>query len=121
MHRQLLLITVLCLSGNTLFAQPTDTLRRRDPGGWEFMQVRRNGNVINEGNLLNGKPEGVWTEQWDSRGPKEVVTYHQGIKDGVNIRIARDGFTEAMQYYKNGKLEGPSRLYNRGLFIAEES
>lgn len=121
MIRPFLLLSACVLASSALSAQATDTLRRRDPNGWDFIQVVRNKTVITEGSMRGGVREGVWTEYWETKLPHTVTTYHNGQKDGLFMDIRKNGAVELLQYFRNDKLDGPSRRYNPGAKIAEES
>lgn len=116
-----LLFAITLFSFHTLSAQETDTLRRRDPGGWDFIQVVRNKTVITEGATHAGMREGVWTEYWDSKLPHIVTTYINGQRDGLYMDIRRTGTVELVQYFRKDKLNGPARRYTPNAKIAEES
>ena len=113
----MLLSTVLAAE-----AQSLDTVRRKDPGGWEFQQVVRGKNVLAEGYRLNGVPEGTWIGYWESSGYPQIITnYKNGQLSGTRMQISAQGYTEQIENYRNGMLDGPKRVYQPGSqFIAEE-
>lgn len=92
-------------------AQKVDTLRRNDPGGWEFVQVRAGDYVMAEGKYLNGRREGVWTEFWESKLPHYVTSYSKGLRNGVHLDIRKSGQVEKIENYSNDKLDGPMRHF----------
>jgi len=118
---RLLLLVLLSLGFTTLHAQHLDTLRRKDANGWTFIQVRNNGIVLTEGREHDHIPEGVWTTFWDNGFPHNMVTYRNGKRDGVSLKITRDGYTELVENYVNDLLEGPRRTYNRSAAASEEA
>src|ERR1043165_2994469 len=91
-----LLVLFLCLSG-VVSAQNVDTIRRRDPGGWEFVQAVRGKVIVTEGATHNGIREGNWVEYWENKIPHTVTSYRNGRKDGIYIEIRRTGQIELEQ------------------------
>jgi antitoxin component YwqK of YwqJK toxin-antitoxin module len=120
MKRLFLLLSALLCTAQS-FAQMPDTLRRRDPGGWEFIQVVQGALVITEGKTHNGLREGVWTTFWDNRLPHTITSYAAGKKNGSYVEIRRTGQVEWLMNYTNDTLDGPSRKYHPGANIAEET
>ncbi len=117
------LLLIMVLVSNTLFAQRNDTLRRKDANGWEFIQVRDYNVVTTEGHLHNGIAEGVWNEYFPTTVPSKLTTYLHGIKDGEEITVNGAGMIVSVAHYKDGKLEGPKRVYNteNGMGLLEET
>lgn len=120
MKRSFLLLAFLVCAASS-FAQMPDTLRRRDPGGWEFIQVAVGSVVVSEGNTHNGVQEGVWTTFWENKLPHIVASYSAGKKNGSYVDIRRTGQVERMMNYTRDTLDGPSRRYYPGANIAEET
>jgi antitoxin component YwqK of YwqJK toxin-antitoxin module len=116
----LLLAALLCITVSS-FAQMPDTLRRRDPGGWEFIQVVQGPLVVAEGKTHDGLQEGVWTTFWENRLPHTLTSYAAGKKNGSYVEIRRTGQVEWLVSYTNDSLDGPSRKYYPGANIAEET
>ena len=100
-----------------------DTIRRKDAGGWEFMQVRLpdHKTVYSEGSLHNGIKEGAWTTYWETGFPKTITCYTEGKKNGSYIETDPGGAIVKLINYKNDKLEGPSRTYMSRGSMTEES
>jgi antitoxin component YwqK of YwqJK toxin-antitoxin module len=121
MFRYLLLLTALLCFTQDTFAQKIDTLRRRDPDGWEFIQLVRGNMVVSERNLHHGILEGNWIEYWENKLPHTIVAYRNGKKNGISIDIRKTGQVELTESYSNDKLDGPTRRYNPGIGIAEEA
>lgn len=117
------LLSLLAVVSTTVtLAQQNDTLRRKDPNGWDFIQVRSYNVVIAEGYLNKGVREGVWNEYYPTVVPSSVTTYLHGKKDGLAMKITAAGMVEVVEHYKNDKLEGPYRMYNsEGMGLLEES
>lgn len=110
------------LAFNSLFAQSTpDTIKRNDPDGWVFMQVRKDGYVAAEGNTHKGIQEGVWSSYWSTGYPNQMVTYLHGKKDGLAMRMLEEGILDYVEHYKNDKLEGPRRTFHIRGPIYEET
>jgi len=118
----LLMASVSCSFVSATYAQPLDTLRRKDPDGWEFIQVKRGANItIAEGYRHNGVDEGAWITYWDNGYPRSIYTYRKGKRNGVHTEINQQGYTELVENYKDDLLEGPQRRYQLGTsFITEE-
>lgn len=121
MKRSLILLAVFITAASTSFAQLTDTLRRRDHGGWEFIQIRQGNTVLMEGKTLHGLREGVWTVFWENLLPHTLTSYQHGKRNGSYIEIRRTGQIEFLKNYTNDTLDGPSRRYYPGANIAEET
>jgi antitoxin component YwqK of YwqJK toxin-antitoxin module len=111
MQYRLLTLTFLFLA-NYSFAQQSDTLRRKDANGWEFVQMRNFKQVVLEGNLHNGVKEGVWTDYWPTEYPHTVTSYVNGKKEGMSIGMDGMGRIEYIENYKDNKLEGPKKVYD---------
>jgi antitoxin component YwqK of YwqJK toxin-antitoxin module len=115
-------IVAVILSGGQAYAQKSDTLRRKDVNGWEFVQVRSYNKVVAEGYLSNGQKEGVWTEFHPTFYPSSTTTYLHGKKDGVAMSISAAGQVLSVENYKGDKREGPYRLFNsEGTGVLEEA
>ena len=125
MHQKLtrtLLSAIAIAAATTGFAQQNDTLRRKDPNGWEFIQVRAYNVVRLEGYLHNGIKEGVWSDFHPMGFPSGTTSYLHGKKNGMAMKITGAGMVEALENYKDDKLEGPVRVYNpEGMGLLEES
>ncbi|MBS1616306.1 MAG: toxin-antitoxin system YwqK family antitoxin [Bacteroidetes bacterium] len=111
---------LLCLATSS-FAQMPDTLRRRDPGGWEFIQVRRGNLVMSEGKTHQGLREGVWTEFWENMLPHTLTSFTKGKKNGTYVELRRTGQVEKLISYTSDLPDGPSRTYFPGANMAEET
>jgi antitoxin component YwqK of YwqJK toxin-antitoxin module len=120
MNRFVPLLLALAGFSQNASAQRSDTLRRHDPGGWDFVQVRSGDRLVMEGRTLNGLREGVWTEYWDNKLPHFVTSYSKDQRNGVHLDIRKTGQVEHCENYSDGKLDGPSRHYVPGVGIAEE-
>src|SRR4051812_34695422 len=70
----LLALFIIVVTVPRLFAQ-MDTLKRKDPNGWEFIQIRKGGVTTLEGHLNKGIQQGVWTSYWASNYPQQIITY----------------------------------------------
>lgn len=102
-------------------AQPFDTLRRKDPGNREFIQVRKGANIHAEGYVENGLTEGVWTQYWENGYPISMITFRKGKMDGLKVNYNAQGMIEVMENYRDDLLEGPKRAYRSGTqFLSEE-
>ena len=120
MYRLLILGLLLCCNQFT-FAQGPETVRRKDPDNWEFVQMRQGNVVISEGNMHDGIQEGAWTYFWENGLPHHVITYKRGVKDGTCFDITRVGQIEVVENYRNGKLEGPRRVFAGGGKLLDET
>jgi TonB family protein len=69
--------------------------------------------------FLNGKREGPQYYYRKTNGkvaldtfPKEIETYHNGIKEGASKRFGKNNVLIAEYYYKNNKLDSVGREWN---------
>lgn len=111
-RRNPILFLLIFLTHLTALAQDLDTIKRKDPGGWIFMQIKKDGVVWMEGNMHNNIKEGVWTMFWTTGYPQTMTTYVNGKKDGLEMRLIEEGSLDYIQYYKNDLLEGPRRTFH---------
>ena len=100
-----------------------DTIRRKDAGGWEFMQVRMpdHQTIYLEGTLHNSIKDGAWTMYWETGYPKTITYYTEGKKNGTYIETDPGGGIVKVINYKNDQLEGPSRSFLSHGGITEEA
>lgn len=113
---------IFCTAITTANAQSLDTLRRKDVGNWEFLQVRNGPVVLSEGYRHNGIAEGTWITYWPSGYPMEVTNFRNGKRNGINMQVNGQGYTELVENYKDDLLDGPQRKYQIGTsFISEET
>lgn len=119
----IILFLVSCSLHEMVLAQGLDTLRRKDADGMDFIQIRKGGNVLQEGYLQNGVYQGTWTQFWESTGYPNIITnYKNGKLNGVRIQISAQGYTELVEHYSNDLLNGPKRKYQVGSqFLNEET
>lgn len=119
--KTLVCIALLGLFTSGICVSQIDTLRRKDSGDREFIQVRRGNTVLSEGYLSHNKPEGVWVQFQENGYPHIITSWHNGQKNGIYMEINPQGYTDMTANYKDDLLEGPRRLYRSGsTFLSEE-
>jgi antitoxin component YwqK of YwqJK toxin-antitoxin module len=117
-----LMTLVVCSSYQAANAQSLDTLRRKDADNWEFLQVKKGPSVLSEGYRHNGIPEGTFIVYWDSGYPMTITNYRNGKKNGIEMHVNAQGYTEEINNYKDELMDGPQRTYQIGTsFISEEA
>ncbi|QLH47277.1 MAG: hypothetical protein HWD58_17605 [Bacteroidota bacterium] len=79
------------------------------------------GKVVEEGILIGGRREGVWYIYHDNGFPKTVIPYRQGLKEGAELHLGKDGYLEEQISYSKDILHGPSRQYFKGSRLQKES
>jgi len=94
-----------------------DTIRRMDPDNWEYIQVKMPGGnfpenvLISEGSYHNGKLEGTWIDYWETGMPRTIDFYMNDKKSGISIENDPTGSIIRTINYRNGLLEGPTKVY----------
>lgn len=89
-----------------------DTVKRDDGGGRQFIQVYSYQSLMEEGYFQDGIREGVWIVYWPESYPSRIVTYKGGQKDGLSMEIDPAGKVQLVEYYKQGRKEGPRKRYH---------
>jgi|GEM_PF-2005632 len=69
------------------------------------------GEIIEEGESLNGLKEGPWMTYNDKGIPKVLTTYHLGKKQGLSLKFDDKGAISQKEYYHNDELEGECLVY----------
>ena len=68
------------------------------------------GNVLEEGNIVNNQKEGAWLSYYSSNRDKgkiqTLTNYHKGVKNGIDLTFAKNGTIETKATYANGQLNG---------------
>ena len=76
---------------------------------------RQHGEVIIEGEVLNGKKVGTWYEMFANKQLiHKVIQYNNGLKDGVCLEIDETGAVLKKSEYVGDKLNGASYNWYRG-------
>ena len=83
---------ILCSVYEPVNALSLDTLRRKDPGNWEFIQVRKGKVVHSESYRHNGVAEGTMVTYWDTGYPSEVTNFRNGKRNSCS------GFMTSMHH-----------------------
>jgi len=79
-------------------------------------------NLLEEGNVFNGKKEGTWLEYHITRqvgAIKKVTNYHQGQITGPVLEFDMNGRYVYRAFYKKGVLDGISTRFKYGKRIEE--
>jgi antitoxin component YwqK of YwqJK toxin-antitoxin module len=78
------------------------------------------GNKSSEGNLLNGKPEGIWKSYYESGQLKSIGKRTNHQLDSTWIFYDIDGNISSSISYKKGKKDGEKLSFEGGRLILEE-
>lgn len=119
MQKIFFLVVAILLSKATI-AQPLDTIRRKDAGNIEFLQVRKGVLVLAEGYRHNGVAEGTWINYWETGFPYLITNYRNNLRNGVAMQCNSQGFIELIENYKDDLLDGPKRIYQIGTGLVSE-
>ncbi len=68
---------------------------------------------IKEGDYLNGKRAGTWTEYHQTGLVRNITSYVDGVKQGAYLEIDDRGQLLKVAYYHNGELHGTYKEFNR--------
>ncbi|UII28071.1 hypothetical protein LVD15_06495 [Fulvivirga maritima] len=79
------------------------------------------GNVVEQGDLLNGHKVGNWTAFYTNGVVKSVTGYVDGVMQGMHIEMGQRGEIEKRCYYHNGQLHGDYVVYNRNRIKEEKT
>lgn len=78
------------------------------------------GNVIEEGQILNGLKTGTWVTYYpDKPYPKTIMSYTDGIANGPYFEFNNRGQLELKTFYKSNKLHGYWGQYSFGRVAKE--
>lgn len=67
------------------------------------------------GSVLNGKKEGVWIESTPgTEMPKTIVSFKNGMKNGIEIEFDRNGTIQKKSEYMNDTVNGSTITYRNG-------
>ncbi len=67
-----------------------------------------------QGDLLNGKKEGIWRMYYETGSPRSIMEYHNGVVNGMVMTLDHSGFIMKEEHYVDGKLDGFSINYHNG-------
>ncbi len=74
-----------------------------------------NGNLIEQGYLLNGVQTGAWTTfHVEKNIPQRIINYVNGTASGIYLELNERGQVELMANYENNQLDGPWGKYKFG-------
>jgi antitoxin component YwqK of YwqJK toxin-antitoxin module len=74
-----------------------------------------NGNIVEAGFVCNGKRSGTWIVNHSGKNePQTVISYINGVYNGLYLQLNDRGQIELMATYKNNKLHGPWGEYRFG-------
>jgi len=57
------------------------------------------------------KKTGLWLEFYANGNKKSIVSYKNGLKNGIFIKYHENGVVEIKKYYKKDKLHGIAKYY----------
>jgi hypothetical protein len=101
---------------------PDDAVRIPYPDlpGMEKVTVYANGDILEEGDYLNGLKHGAWTVyNPDRRVVSRLETYYQGALQGTTLVFDRNGTIQSKTYYYNNQKHGQELIYDNRR-VAEE-
>jgi len=79
------------------------------------------GKISGEGNVLNGKPHGLWKNYYEDGKLKSIGKLNQGLTDSTWRFFTVDGMPSMKIQYSNGKKEGIRTLYSAdGKVVSKE-
>ncbi len=74
-----------------------------------------NGNIVEEGYLLNGAQNGAWITYYPEKNlPKSITYYVNGVVTGLYLEFNDRGQIEVRASYNQNKLDGPWGQYRFG-------
>ncbi len=69
--------------------------------------------IIAEGDIKNNRQHGAWTT-YDSKGiVNSVISYNEGLLQGLSLTFDKQGYIESKANYFRGELHGEYLLYKR--------
>ena len=81
------------------------------------------GELIEEGDMLNGKKTGSWLTYHKGTNikhiPETIVNYHDGVLHGVALKFDKTSNLTEKAFYVNGVLEGKMINYKRSKIVGE--
>ena len=95
---------------------PANAEKTPYPGNSELVKVTvrfPDGKLQNQGDFLNGKKDGTWTEYHSNGLIKSMTSYVQGKKQGNYIEIDERGELQLRAYYHNDLKDGDYVVYNQ--------
>ena len=120
----MILLMVACEQGDSStstvtggFADmPAGAVQTPYPDNEDLVQVEvsnASGDVLQQGDYLNGVREGVWTEFHPNGFVKSMTGYVNGAQQGQSIVIDDRGQAESTSFYHNGQMDGEYLKFNR--------
>lgn len=101
------------LEGYEVIDIPNTTIKRVN-------QKSADGNIIEEGQILNGNKTGTWVTYYpDKPYPKTIMTYTNGMANGPYFEFNNRGQLELKAFYKSNKLDGYWGQYSFGRVAKE--
>lgn len=92
----------------TLTAIPNSAVQRAE-------RVGAMGQVLESGYLLDGKQHGTWTSyDADGKHPRKIVSYADGILDGIYLEFDDQNRMKVMAHYRNNVMDGQYGSYQMG-------
>ena len=78
------------------------------------MRMDGAGNMVEEGELLDGKKTGTWIEYHSAKNliVKNITNYVDGMKNGLWMSVGKNNRVEAYGYYANDLKDGIWLTYN---------
>lgn len=89
-----------------------------DIPGLEKAVDKSGGEIVAEGDLLNGVKHGSWTT-YEEGLITSLTSYYKGKKQGVSLTFDKQGYVETKAYYHSDELDGNYRKYKRKRIIED--
>jgi len=84
------------------------------------MKGGANGNILEEGEVLNGQKSGTWVSYYEDEKIKSITNYVGGVPSGIHIAMNERGQLTEQAFYDNGVLHGKKTTYQSGSRIDQE-
>ena len=81
-------------------------------GYWELYFPRTDSLVSEKGFFVDDKENGLWTKFHDSGIVREVVSYKNGLIEGVRVVIDKKGKLKEQENYLSNKLHGFQKYFH---------
>ena len=110
-------ILIFLLSVSTLFAQ-NDTVNSIDANGYNIFRYK-NGNIASKGNMVNGKPDGLWMTFYENGTLKSVGKRKNFLLDSTWLFYNDSGKIILEVNYLKNKKQGKRITYRQNEIIEE--
>lgn len=103
------------------YPENSEVLEYPDTPGVTKATLKVANNVHQEGDYLNGKKNGSWTEYHGNGVVKSITTFVTGLKQGIEITMDDRGNLLSKKYYHKDMLDGESLQYKRGKIVEKKT